>query len=158
MKILIVKNITREGPGLLEGILQIHKLSYDIIDLSRGEYFEVELTEEGRFDPLFAGLESSLKIFHLHGETVHLSDKMRLLATGKYCQNQIVKIADTAYGIQGHFELTPNMFAEWRAQDPWLIPLDQKRLQSDYEQIRIEYETVGKQLLTNFLKITKIIQ
>ena len=38
-KILIVKNITHEGPGLLQNAIEEHKLDYDIVDLSKGEIF-----------------------------------------------------------------------------------------------------------------------
>ena len=235
MKVLIVKNITREGPGLLEEILKSHNISYDIVDLYKGEsfpditgysavfvmggpdsandttpkmqkelkiikevtdagipylgsclgmqtlvkanggeiykndvkevgwrdsegnYFVVDLTEEGKSDPLFARVSFPLNIFHLHGETVNLTDGMKLLATGKYCKNQIVKIGDNAYGIQGHFELTPEMFDEWRTQDPDLISLNQEALQSDYAKLRTKYEATGKQILINFLRVAKLI-
>jgi GMP synthase (glutamine-hydrolysing) len=38
-KILIIKNISREGPGLLEKILQNKWIGYDIIDLENGGIF-----------------------------------------------------------------------------------------------------------------------
>ena len=38
-KVLIVKNITREGPGLLEKLLNEVALGYEVIDLSKGETF-----------------------------------------------------------------------------------------------------------------------
>ena len=37
--ILIIKNVTREGPGLLATVLDEHKISYDVVDLSKGEQF-----------------------------------------------------------------------------------------------------------------------
>ena len=236
MKVLIVKNITREGPGLLKEILNSHRIKFDIVDLDKGEnfpdptnysavfvfggpdsandntpkmqlelrrvretikagipylgaclgmqalvkanggevhrnpvkevgwrdpkgnYFQVELTEDGKQDPLFAGMNSPLKIFHLHGETVRLKGGMKLLATGKYCKNQVVKVGNNSYGIQGHFELTPQMFDEWRTQDSDLIPLDQNSLQKDYAELRKEYEKSGKQILTNFFRVAKLIE
>ena len=39
MKFLIVKNITREGPGLLEELLDSYNFGYDIVDLDKGESF-----------------------------------------------------------------------------------------------------------------------
>ncbi len=235
MRVLIVKNITREGPGLLEGILNSYNIGYDIVDLHNGEsfpdpkiysavfvfggpdsandttpkmqeelkkiretisagipylgaclgmqtlvkatggeiyrnavkevgwrdpegnYFEIELTEDGKSDPLFVRMNSPLTIFHIHGETVSVTDRMKLLATGKYCKNQVVKCGKNAYGIQGHFELTPPMFEEWRTRDQDLTLLDQRALQNDYEIIRGKYEFTGKKILTNFLRIAKLI-
>ncbi len=236
MTVLIVKNITREGLGLLQELLDEHSIPYYIVDLDKGElfpdphrykavvvlggpdsandttpkmqqelqriretvkaeipylgaclgmqtlvkanggevyrnalkelgwrgpdddFFSIELTSEGRVDPLFRGLESKLNIFHLHGETVKLGPNMVLLATGKYCQVQAVRVGSNAYGYQGHFELTPEMFETWITQDSDLIPLDREALRKDYALIRQEYEATGKQILTNWLKIANLIK
>ena len=67
----------------------------------KGEYFEIKLTNEGKKDTIFKGIKSPMKIFQLHGEAVNLKDGMTLLATGKYCRNQAVKIGKNAYGFRG---------------------------------------------------------
>ncbi len=38
-QLLIIKNITHEGPGLLEPLLHTHGISADVVDLSQGETF-----------------------------------------------------------------------------------------------------------------------
>lgn len=199
-KILIIKNITHVGPGLLENILQEKNIPYTIIDLEKKQqfpspenygavivcggpdsandqnekmqnelariketidlgipylgiclglqtmiktcggkvvknpvkeigfrdqennHFTVELTEEGKKDPLFQDLEHTLQVFHLHGETVEITKNMKLLATGKFCRNQIIK-------------------------------LDKKLLKKDFETIKENYAKVGTQLFNNFLTI-----
>jgi GMP synthase (glutamine-hydrolysing) len=118
-----------------------------------GNNFTIELTDEGKEDPLFKGLNSSSKVFHLHGETVELTKDMILLATGKFCNNQAVKIGSNAYGIQTHFELTPEMFEDWINGDPDLLKLDTDYLRSIFNEIKVEYTKTGKQLLQNFLRI-----
>ena len=234
-EILIVKNNTNEGPGMLENILQQRAIGYTIIDLDKGEhipsvgeykavvvlggpdsandnnekmrhelaaikeciqlqkpylgiclglqtlvkaaggqvmkspvkevgfrdpegnYFTVELSPEGKQDALFEGLGDSLNVFQLHGETVELSQSnapMALLATGKFCRNQIVKVGDTAYGIQCHFELTPEMFEIWIDEDSDLQKLDKEKLRNDYKNTIADYTRVGQLLLKNFLKIS----
>lgn len=168
--VLIVKNITREGPGILQEILEDRGIQSTLVDLDRGdslplldEYsavivlggpdsandesekmrdelefvrdvisrkipylgiclglqvlvkaaggevvknpvreigfrdpenhrFAVDLTETGRMDSIFDGLADRLEVFHLHGETVVLTDGTRLLASGKFCTNQVVKV------------------------------------------------------------------
>lgn len=230
-EILIVKNITREGPGLLEDVLDERGLKYSVVDLDGGQIFPstetysavvvlggpdsandesdkmnselqriretitagipylgiclglqtlvkatggavvknpvreigfrdpennlftAELTEAGKKDPLFAEMGDSFNVFHLHGETVELTDEMELLAIGKFCRNQIARIGSNAYGIQCHFELTPEMFEAWLAQDPDLQKLDQAQLRADFENRKKEYTAVGRQLFQNFLKI-----
>ncbi len=118
-----------------------------------GNNFTIELTDKGKQDPLFEGLNSPLKVFHLHGETVELTNDMVLLATGKFCLNQVVKIGSNAYGIQSHFELTPEMFEDWINTDPDLLKLDTEYLRSIFNEIKSEYTKTGKQLLHNFLRI-----
>jgi GMP synthase (glutamine-hydrolysing) len=38
-KMLIVKNIKREGPGLLEGVLKANTIAFDLVDLDAGQDF-----------------------------------------------------------------------------------------------------------------------
>ena len=230
-RILIVKNITREGPGILENILIEKKIRHAVTDLDKGDelppfediaavvvlggpdsandktekilsevafirevlsaglpylgiclglqlmvkagggkvvknpvsetgfrdpgnkYFTVKLTGEGRQDPLFREMGKEFRVFHLHGETVEMTGNMSLLATGKFCRNQIVKAGEKAYGIQCHFELTPEMFEEWITTDPDLLRLDTEELRKDFRLFRNDYTFTGKILLNNFLAI-----
>jgi GMP synthase-like glutamine amidotransferase len=234
-EILIVKNITREGPGIIKDILLESDIKFTVIDLDLdnnipsfskyaavivlggpdsandttrkmkdelaliseaikseipylgiclgmqtlvkaaggkvvkspvkevgfrdpdGNFFSVGLTETGRKDSLFNGLPDSLNVFQLHGETVNLTDRINLLATGKFCRNQIVKIGRNAYGIQCHFELTPEMFEEWINEDSDLKLLNKDTLRADFELIKEEYLKTGKRLIYNFLSIAGII-
>lgn len=228
---LIAKNITREGPGLIEEILGERGFPYQIIDLSRGEGFPppdsfdilivlggpdsandqtpkmekeleairgaiesgkpylgiclglqtmvkamgekvvkgtvreigfrnqsgafntVSLTKEGQKDPLFSGLGDSFKVFHLHGETVNSTSQMRLLGKGRDVPNQIVKIGPNAYGIQCHFELTPEMLETWLSEDDDLQSADQTGIRKDFRLVQEEYTRAGKKIIGNFLDI-----
>ena len=230
-EILIVKNISEEGPGLLEELLNELCISYQVADLHQGQLFPavesfraivvlggpdsandenlkmqnelacirkaidgnipylgiclglqtlvkaaggqvvrsrtkevgfidpnghpftVELTEEGKIDPLFKGLGHSFHVFHLHSETVELTDDCTLLGVGKFCRNQIVRVGSNAYGIQCHFELTPEMFESWINEDPDLLTLDKEGLRIHFATIKRKYTRVGRQLFQNFLKI-----
>jgi GMP synthase-like glutamine amidotransferase len=235
MKVLILKNVSREGPGLLQEILDEYKISYDIVDLDikeripgtdgysaifvlgggdsanddsdkikeelayiqkviengipylgiclgmqvlvkacggdvhkndvaeigwkdeNAEYFSIDILDEKISDSLFTGLENSLNIFHLHGETVDITDEMELLATGKFCKNQIVKIGTNAYGFQGHFELTPGMFEEWINNDDELKMLDKDELIRDFDIMYNAYQKTGRKIFKNFLKIANLL-
>lgn len=234
-KILIVKNITREVPGLLQGVLEQDDIAYDVVDLNQGETFPdpteyaalvvlggpdsanddtdkmrvelqqvkaaldnsipylgiclgmqvlvkaaggrvlkaeqkeigfkdpnglnytVSVTETGTSDPLLNGLDAELTVFQLHGETVELTDSMTLLASGKYCKNQIVKVADKAYGIQSHFEVTPEVLEVWAEKDPDLIPIGNERLQTEYGEIKDSYTRIGETLFRNFLTVAGLL-
>ena len=122
-----------------------------------GEFFTVALTEDGQCDPLFAGLESPFVTLQLHGETVELTEDMILLGTGKYCRNQIVRVGEKAYGIQCHFEQTPQMFGEWLAEDDDLKRADHAAMQRDYQSIKQEYERVGNALFGNFMRVAGLV-
>lgn len=233
-ELLIVQNISREGPGLLEQVLRDESVAFDLVDLDKGQEMPsldgykalvvlggpdsanddtakmtaelerirealdagipylgiclglqtlvkaaggkvvpgkvkevgfidpdnnqhtVALTDEGKTEPLFAGLPETLDVFQLHGETVELTPDMTVLATGKFCKNQIVRVADKAYGIQSHFELTPEMLTVWAEQDPDLIPIGKDKLLADFEAINQSYTHIGQTLLRNFLKIAEL--
>jgi GMP synthase (glutamine-hydrolysing) len=233
-EILIIKNISREGPGILGGILSEHGINHKMADLSRddkissvenfaavvilggpdsandktpkmenelslirkvldagipylgiclglqtmvraaggkvvkspvketgfrdgdGQFYNIVLTESGRKDPLFDGIADRVNVFHLHGETVLLTGNMELLAEGKNCRNQIVKIGTNAYGIQCHFELTGEMFEDWINEDPDLLKLNMEQLRSDFRSAGNAYEKTGIQLFRNFLRIAGI--
>jgi len=120
---------------------------------SEGERFMVDLTEYGKQDPLFKGLESPLQVFQLHGETVEMGEGMVLLGTGEWCIHQVVRVGRCAYGIQSHFELTPTMFKEWMKKDPELEVLDAKKLRADFEEIKETYLETGRRLFGNFLDL-----
>lgn len=125
--------------------------------------FEViMLTHEGEHDPLFAEMGENFRVFQLHGETVKFGGENDLgssgsliqkLAIGRLVKNQVVKVGDCAYGIQCHFELTPEMFEQWINEDPDLLKLDQVMLRSEFEAIREEYLLTGQKLFANFLRI-----
>jgi GMP synthase (glutamine-hydrolysing) len=232
--VLVVKNISREGPGLLDLVLKENEITSGQIDLSRGEkipdpagyaavfvfggpdsandqtrkmqeevrrvkeicereipllgvclgmqvlvkanggevcsspqneigwrdpegnYFEVDVTEEGLAEPLLDGVNSPCKVFQLHGETVRLRPDMALLGKGKYCESQLVRVGRNAYGIQGHIELTPSMLDEWIDQDRDLQTMSPAALRDDYRRLGREYEQQGRKILTNFLKVAKL--
>ncbi len=229
--VLIIQNISREGPGLLEHELRDENVSFDVVDVGQGHQIPplinykalvvlggpdsandttakmiaelartrealrsgmpylgiclglqilvkaaggqvvggeapevgfinpdgnqhtVTITGEGKTDPLLAGLSEELEVFQLHGETVELTPDMTVLATGKFCRNQIIKVADRAYGIQSHFELTSTMLSVWAKQDPDLIPIGNDELLADFRAIEHSYTQTGQTLLRNFLKI-----
>lgn len=231
-QILIIQNITREGPGLLSQIISEKNLKYEIVDLSAGgalpadlskysalivlggpnsandtdptmlkelefikksrqlnipflgiclglqtlvkamggavrrnevpeftfknpdgQPYVINLTPGGRSDPLFKDLPDEIRVFHLHGETVDLTPDMKLLATGDTCKNQVVKIGDNAYGLQCHFELTPEMLNTWLSEDPDLQQFEKAHILNDWEEIKLEYTNTGKTLFNNFFKI-----
>ena len=237
--VLIVQNITREGPGLLRRILAEVAVPYELVDLHKNQPFpdpteygalvvlggpdsandttdkmlselqkvkqaldanipylgvclglqvavkvaggkvvkgikevglslpdgtpysvsltDLALTALGKKDPLFVGLRNDFRVFQLHGETVEMTPDMQLLATGRDCRNQIVKIAPNAYGIQSHFELTREMLQEWLQADPDLTPLSEQSVLTEFDALEEVYTITGLSLLRNFLHVAGLI-
>lgn len=231
-RIFIVKNITREGPGIIENLLQERNINYTVVDLDKGEAFPhpqnysalvvmggpdsandttkkmrlelqrikealslkipylgvclglqtlvkaaggkvikspvkevgfkdpngkpfiISLTKDGKDDGLFKGLGDNFRVFQLHGETVELAEDMKLLGTGKFCRNQVVKVGTNAYGLQCHFELTREMFEAWLNEDADLLQLNKKQLQNEFTAFLDEYTVTGRKLFQNFLRLS----
>ncbi len=122
-----------------------------------GKFFTAEIAVEGMSDPLMNGLPDVLPMFHLHSETVDLMPEMTLLASGKSCHNQIVRIAPKIYGMQGHLELTDAMFAEWCQKNDWLADRDQADLQQDWTEHKEVLGSTLRSLFGNFLEIAKLL-
>ncbi len=121
-----------------------------------GCLFEVELTETGRSDVLFNGVEERFSVFQLHGETVVLHDGIELLGKGKWCGNQIVKAGAKAYGIQCHFELTPEMLNLWLEDQEDLLKMNREHVKNEFCEMHPEYEKNGRRLFENFLRIAGV--
>lgn len=71
----------------------------------------VELTEDGKDDPLFAGLGDAFTVFHLHGDTYELPPDAVNLARSPLYEQQAFRWGDTVYGFQFHLEFTEPMVA-----------------------------------------------
>jgi GMP synthase (glutamine-hydrolysing) len=234
-EILIIKNDSGEGPGIIEDIIKEHSINYSVVDLDRGQtlkspenygaiiilggpdsandvtpkmnnelqfirevmdakiaclgiclglqtlvkaagglvvkchtkevgsrdqtcdYYRVDLTDDGKNDPLLSGVGSSFNVFHLHGETVIPTEHMIVLGTGDSCRNQIVKVGSNCYGIQCHFELTDEMFEDWINDDYDLQKLDRELLHSDFKTLKGEYSRVCRHIINNFLNMAGYI-
>src|SRR5947209_2905800 len=76
-------------------------------------FYEVELTEEGRHDPLFEGFDGSQMVLHWHEDTFALPQGAVRLATSANTFNQAFRFGRCAYGLQYHIELTPKMLDTW---------------------------------------------
>jgi GMP synthase-like glutamine amidotransferase len=119
---------------------------------------DIKLTNAGKTDPLFAGLNDTIRVFQLHSETVELAASgIELLATGHHCKNQAVKVGKNAYGLQCHFEMTRSMFAEWLTIDHDLRRMDHQSLFAQFDTLQEDYTATGRILMENFLRIANLV-
>ncbi len=73
----------------------------------------VELTPEGLADPVLGAAEDPLLTLQWHGDTFELPAGAVLLASSPAAPNQAFRYGDSAYGIQFHLEVTPQMAQQW---------------------------------------------
>jgi GMP synthase (glutamine-hydrolysing) len=76
-------------------------------------FFDVQLTEAGQKDPLFAGLPGYQKVFHWHEDTFDLPPGAVLLATSTNTENQAFRYGQRAYGLQYHIEIDNATLDTW---------------------------------------------
>ena len=84
----------------------------------------VELTPEGRDDPVFAELPDGIVTLQWHGDTFDLPEGAVRLAGSAAYPNQAFRWRE-AYGVQFHLEVTPEMAREWAAVPEYAASLEQ---------------------------------
>jgi GMP synthase-like glutamine amidotransferase len=72
----------------------------------------VELTDEGKRDPVFSALPRSVPALQWHGDTFDLPEGAVRLAGSDAYPNQAFRY-ENAYGVQFHLEVSRAMAREW---------------------------------------------
>jgi len=75
----------------------------------------VELTPQGRADPVTGGLPERFHALQWHSDTFDLPAGATLLASSPAYAQQAFRVGETAYAVQFHLEVTTGMAAEWAA-------------------------------------------
>jgi len=73
----------------------------------------IELTDEGRRDPVLGVLPEGLLTLQWHGDTFDLPDGAVRLAGSPAYANQAFRVGGAAYGVQFHLEVSPELAREW---------------------------------------------
>jgi GMP synthase (glutamine-hydrolysing) len=73
----------------------------------------VTITDEGVRDPVFQGLPRELLAFQWHGDTFDLPEGAVMLASSSAYPAQAFRWGSSAYGVQFHLEVSPELAAEW---------------------------------------------
>jgi GMP synthase (glutamine-hydrolysing) len=83
---------------------------------------DIEVHPAASDDPLFAGLASPSPVVQWHWEEISaLPAGATLLAGSRAYANQVFRIGDRAWGIQGHPEVTALIAAQWAREDSPLL-------------------------------------
>src|SRR5260370_8089336 len=99
----------------LGGQLLAHALGAPVKRHSRASigFYEVQLTEEGKADPLFHGLPGYQQVIHWHEDTFDIPKDAVQLATNAQTENQAFRYGRRAYGTQYLIEVDPSMLDIW---------------------------------------------
>ena len=83
----------------------------------------VDLTDEGRGDPVFGRVQRELVTLQWHGDTFDLpADAVRLASSPAYA-NQAFRF-ERAYGVQFHLEVSAEMAREWAEVPEYVSSLE----------------------------------
>ena len=83
----------------------------------------VELTAEGRVDPVFGELDAGLATLQWHGDTFDLPAGATRLASSPVYANQAFRF-EHAYGVQFHLEVSAEMAREWAEVPEYIASLE----------------------------------
>jgi GMP synthase-like glutamine amidotransferase len=98
-----------------------HQLLADALDGTCGPQrppevgiLDIELTDAGKSDPVFAGLAHKMKALQWHGVKVaQAPEDAVVLARSDVCSVQAMRIGRHAYSMQYHVELEANTITDW---------------------------------------------
>lgn len=75
---------------------------------------DIELTEEGKSDPIFAGLPAKMKALQWHGVRVaQAPEDAVVLAKSDVCSVQAMRIGNHTYSMQYHVEIEEDTIPAW---------------------------------------------
>ena len=124
---------------------------------------DVDLTAEGRADPIFAGMAAKQKALQWHGAEVQtLPAGAVVLASSPACPHQAMRIGRHAYGLQYHVELTSRTVPEWGDVPAYACSLDETlgsgalpRLRDEAADLMPDFNRAAKQLYENFMALIR---
>jgi GMP synthase (glutamine-hydrolysing) len=111
-------------------------------------WFEIELTPEGRDDPVLGVLPPHTEAFQWHHYTFEIPDGAVELARSE-TSTQAFRLG-RAWGLQFHAEVTEAMVEAWLAEDPEDVPDPDALRLATHERIAA-WNVVGRRLCESFL-------
>jgi len=112
-------------------------------------WYQIQLTAEGKKDPLFDGFREGDPIYHWHGDMFQIPPNGTLLATNGNCPHQALKVGNDAYGLQFHVEVTDKSIKEWCEG----YGEGAQSMMEDYWKYKPAFDAQAQRLYQNFLEI-----
>jgi GMP synthase-like glutamine amidotransferase len=122
---------------------------------------DIELTAEGRTDPIFATLPPRLAALQWHGAEVQQppADSI-ILARSPLCPMQAMRVGDHAYGLQCHIELLAQTVQDWAQVPAYACALDaalgdgaMRRLDIAAKEMMPVFNRTARQIYDNFMRV-----
>lgn len=163
-----IREAVRERAMPFLGVCLGHQLLADalggrVVPMATPEVgiLDVELTQIGRHDSLFTGLDPILPSLQWHGaEVVELPPGAQVLASSSIAPVQAFRVGERAYGLQFHVELTQATVAEWGAVPAYAASLERTlgpgalhRLEEQAAARMKDFNRVARRLYDNFKQI-----
>jgi GMP synthase-like glutamine amidotransferase len=120
---------------------------------------EVELTDAGRRDPLFAGLPRTVPVYQWHSYSFGLPPDGVALASSPVCL-QAFRVGPVAWGLQWHPEVTGETALMWaRLSIPAVngvpVDIDQPQLAAAISERMQQANEDGRELCRRFLAVAE---
>jgi len=96
-------------------------------------YHALQRTPEATNDPLAAALPARCHVMQWHADTFELPPGATLLLRGEDGLNQALRIGETVYGFQCHFEVTEAMLRDWSTEEAHATGSDPATLMAGIE-------------------------
>jgi GMP synthase-like glutamine amidotransferase len=114
-------------------------------------WYHVRLTPEGLRDGLFRGVPKDTVVFQWHEDTFAIPAGGALLGTSRLCANQAFRVGNSAYGLQFHMEVTPEMIRCWSVKEGPAVRL--KKIEDETEKWHERLWEQGETIFANFQRI-----
>ncbi|MEM7216022.1 MAG: type 1 glutamine amidotransferase [Pseudomonadota bacterium] len=122
---------------------------------------DIELTEEGRADPVFGSLPQKQKCLQWHSvEVAQMPENAVCLASSPDCNIQAMRVGENAWSAQYHVECEPDTVPNWGAIPEYAEALEKalgagalERIKADAKAAMPEFESSSRQLYENFKKM-----
>jgi anthranilate synthase/aminodeoxychorismate synthase-like glutamine amidotransferase len=123
---------------------------------------DIEVTEAGKSDPVFAGLPHRMKALQWHGVKVaQAPDDAVVLARSDVCSVQAMRIGRHAYSMQYHVEIEPTTITDWGKIPAYEAALAKVRgpnalagLAKEAEPLMQGFVANARRLYRNFMAVT----
>ena len=124
---------------------------------------EVELTEAGRASSIYRGVTPIHSCLQWHGaEVLRAPPGSRILARSRDCAVQALGVADHAFSIQYHVEITANTVRDWGAVPAYEQALERAMgegalaaFEADASAHMAEFNRSARRIYDNFMRIAR---